>query len=331
MGCNLPLFFFTTVVPPKPTLTGVALAVVTVVVAVVASSLLLKLSDDVSGDVTGAAGLAGGGVGHGVASEFGAITNVSSNREIKATNLQNFVVANMDLTLCCRVKEAFKLPPGPLGFPIIGNLHRLGDLPHRDLQRLSNKYGPIMHLKLGQVPTIVVSTSEVAKLFFKTHDAVFASRPKTQFGNYISYGNKGVAPAQYGPYWRNMRRLCTTELLTNAKIEMFNDVRREELISLVEELKVAANAGAVVGGLTHRNKSFSRDLDKLLMIIIHEHEKHPRDGNQMDIIDVMLSLMDSNNAKDVQFDLEDIKAIVVDLILAGIDTSATTISWVSLR
>ncbi|KAK9114855.1 hypothetical protein Syun_021652 [Stephania yunnanensis] len=220
-------------------------------------------------------------------------------------------------------------------------------------------------------------------LFFKTHDAVFASRPKTQFGKYISYGNKGVVPAQYGLYWRSMRRLCTTELLTNAKIEMFKDVRGEELRSLVEELKVAANAGEVVDvsekvdllvedmvyrmffgkkdyqlmdskvnlreglwlagsfnlidflpflapfdiqGLTHRNKSFGKDLDRLLMTIIDDHEKHPR-GNQRDIIDIMLSLMDSNNAKDVQFDLVDIKAIVTDLILAGIDISATTILW----
>ena len=64
-------------------------------------------------------------------------------------------------------------PPGPKPLPIIGNLHMLGKLPHRSLQALAKKYGPIMSIKLGQVPTIVVSSPETAELFLKTHDTVF--------------------------------------------------------------------------------------------------------------------------------------------------------------
>ncbi|KAK9289239.1 hypothetical protein L1049_017714 [Liquidambar formosana] len=70
-----------------------------------------------------------------------------------------------------------KLPPGPRGLPIIGNLHMLGEFLHRDLHRLANKHGPIMHIRLGFVPTIVVSSPQAAEQFLKRHDLVFASSP----------------------------------------------------------------------------------------------------------------------------------------------------------
>lgn len=69
-----------------------------------------------------------------------------------------------------------KLPPGPRGLPILGSLLVLGKNPHHDLHKLAQKYGPIMHLRLGFVPVIVVTSAEAAELFLKTHDLLFASR-----------------------------------------------------------------------------------------------------------------------------------------------------------
>ncbi|OIT20763.1 PREDICTED: cytochrome P450 CYP736A12-like [Nicotiana attenuata] len=139
-----------------------------------------------------------------------------------------------------------KLPPGPRGLPIIGNLHMLGTLPHRTLYDLSKKYGPIMFLKLGNVPTVVVSSPETAELILKTHDAVFASRPKLKAVEYVSDGAKGLAFAPYGPQWRNARKFCIQELLTAEKIESFAGMRKEEIGVLVRRLKVAADGGEVV-------------------------------------------------------------------------------------
>ncbi|KAJ1405679.1 Cytochrome P450 [Sesbania bispinosa] len=137
-------------------------------------------------------------------------------------------------------------PPGPKALPIIGNLHMLGKLPHRTLQSLAKKYGPIMSLKLGQIPTIVVSSPESAELFLKTHDTVFSSRPKTFASNYISYGNKGLVFTEYGDYWRNVRKLCTIHLLHSSKVEMFASLRKEELRLLVKSLQKAATSHEVV-------------------------------------------------------------------------------------
>ncbi|KAK7369399.1 hypothetical protein VNO80_11436 [Phaseolus coccineus] len=143
-------------------------------------------------------------------------------------------------------KNGKRLPPGPKGLPILGSLHLLGTNPHRDLHQLAQKYGPIMYLRLGYVPTIVVSSPQAAQLFLKTHDLIYASRPPLEVAKYIAWGQRNLAFAQYGSYWRNTRKMCTLELLSHAKINSFRPLREEELDLLVKHLGEAANDGVVV-------------------------------------------------------------------------------------
>ncbi|RHN74434.1 putative costunolide synthase [Medicago truncatula] len=119
-----------------------------------------------------------------------------------------------------------RLPPGPVGLPILGSLLKLGANPHLDLHKLSQKYGPIMHLRLGLVPTIVVSSPQAAELFLKTHDLLFASRPPSEAGKLMFYNQKDVSFSVYGSYWRNMHKMCTLELLSHSKINSFRSMRK---------------------------------------------------------------------------------------------------------
>ncbi|XP_057457732.1 cytochrome P450 CYP736A12-like [Lotus japonicus] len=143
-------------------------------------------------------------------------------------------------------KNGRKYPPGPKPLPIIGNLHLLGKLPHRSIHELAKKYGPIMSLKLGQVPTIVVSSPETAELILKTHDSVFASRPLTQASKYICYDSKGLIFSEYGSYWRNVTKLCTFELLSVNKVQSFAPLRSEEVRVFVKSLEKSAASREVV-------------------------------------------------------------------------------------
>ncbi|KHN29102.1 cytochrome P450 CYP736A12-like [Glycine soja] len=157
-----------------------------------------------------------------------------------------FLVSLAFLRLWRSNKNAKKLPPGPKGLPILGSLHKLGPNPHRDLHKLAQKYGPVMHLRLGFVPTIVVSSPKSAELFLKTHDLVFASRPRFVADQYISWGQRNLGFAEYGSYWRNMRKMCTLELLSQSKINSFRRMREEELDLLIKLVREAANDGAAV-------------------------------------------------------------------------------------
>jgi hypothetical protein len=152
-----------------------------------------------------------------------------------------------------------KLPPGPRGFPLFGNLHMLGELPHRDLHRLAQKHGPIMFLRLGLVNAIVVSSPQAAEQFLKAHDLVFASRPPLEAAKHLSYEQKSLSFAPFGSYWRNIRKMCTLELLSNHKIISFKSMRKEELGLLIDFIGEAAR-DCVAVDLSAKVSSLSADM-----------------------------------------------------------------------
>ncbi|CAJ1963937.1 unnamed protein product [Sphenostylis stenocarpa] len=129
-----------------------------------------------------------------------------------------------------------RLPPGPPKLPLIGNLHQLGAMTHHDLAKLSHQYGPLMHIKLGALSTIVVSSPEMAKEVMNTHDTIFANRPYVFAVDVVTYGSKGMSFSPYGSYWRQMRKICTFELLTPKRVESFQAIREEEASKLVKEI-----------------------------------------------------------------------------------------------
>ncbi|XP_059067771.1 cytochrome P450 71AU50-like [Cryptomeria japonica] len=147
------------------------------------------------------------------------------------------------LTASKRNKGKLGLPPGPRPWPLVGNLHLLGTFPPKSVTQLGKKYGPIMFLRLGSVPTVVASSPAMAKEFLKTHDLIFASRPATSGAKYLGYERRDVALAPYGEYWRQMRKLCTMELLTTKRTESFRWVREEEATAMVRSVWEGSEKG----------------------------------------------------------------------------------------
>ena len=69
-----------------------------------------------------------------------------------------------------------RLPPGPKPLPIVGNLFQLHDPPHKSPADLFKIYGPIIFLKLGSIPTVIISSSKTAKEVLRKHDHLLSDR-----------------------------------------------------------------------------------------------------------------------------------------------------------
>ncbi|AES59942.1 putative cytochrome P450 [Medicago truncatula] len=284
--------------------------------------------------------------------------------------------------------SAPNLPPGPWKLPIIGHIHHLvSSTPHQKLRDLAKVYGPLMHLQLGEISAIVVSSPEYAREVMKTHDIIFASKPKIVAIDILLYGSTDIAFSPYGNYWRQLRKICTIELLTQKRVSSFRPIREEEFTNLIksidsqqgspinitqavvtsimtittraafgnkckgqEQLVSLANGESVgggfdigelfpsakwlqlVSGFRSKIEVLHRQIDLILVNIINEHKEaksKAKEGEvEEDLVDVLQKFQGGNDIdQDICLTDNNIKAIILDIIGAGGETSSTTIVW----
>ncbi|KAL1806873.1 hypothetical protein ACET3Z_029941 [Daucus carota] len=165
--------------------------------------------------------------------------------------LWSILITLMPLAWHLRRKNSFrrsKLPPGPQGWPVIGNIFDLGASPHRSLAALKQKYGPVVWLNLGAVKTMVILSAGAAEELFKNHDLSFIDRFNNDVMRADDYYKSSMALGLYSPYWRTLRRICTVELFNNKRINETVLVRQRcvnKMLSWIEKELVESATGEI--------------------------------------------------------------------------------------
>ncbi|KAK8527119.1 hypothetical protein V6N12_054344 [Hibiscus sabdariffa] len=233
-----------------------------------------------------------------------------------------------------------KLPPGPWKLPLRGNLHQLKpSSPHQNLRDLSNKYGPLMQLQLGEVPTFVVSSAKITEEVLKTNDVVFSHRPRVLAGDIMSYG-----PSNQGSAINLSEKIFSLSYGITARAAFGKKSRGQgEFIRIIKETARLSSAFCLadmypssevlklMSGTRMKVDKLHRDSDKILENIVNEHKEQRNKGDhqgtlEANLVDVLLQLQQQG---DLEFPLgnENIKAVMTDMFGAGSETSATAIQW----
>ncbi|KAF7104449.1 hypothetical protein CFC21_105345, partial [Triticum aestivum] len=180
-----------------------------------------------------------------------------------------------------------RLPPSPWALPVIGHLHHLaGALPHRAMRDLARRHGPLMLLRFGEVPVVVASSPDAAREIMKTHDVTFATRPIRPMQRRIMEGAEGLLFSPYGDAWRQLRKICTVELLSTRRVHSFRPIREDEIGHLLRSVaseasparpvnlseRIAAfvadsSVRAIIGSRTPNRDTFLRLLEEGLKVI----------------------------------------------------------------
>ncbi|KAI3690622.1 hypothetical protein L2E82_48763 [Cichorium intybus] len=275
-----------------------------------------------------------------------------------------------------------KLLPQPWGLPIIGHMHHLiGTLPHRGLMNLAKKYGSLMHLQLGEISTIVVSCPKLAKQVFTTYDLTFSDRAENFTAEVVAYHRTDIVFSPYGEYWRQLRKLCTLELLSAKRVKSFQSLREEECWNFVQDIRssgsgtpinvshcIYSRTGIVVSraafgkglkdtteftGITKKmftelggfdvidifpSKKYIHLLsskrarvaklrnayENVVSKIFAENLSNRSNTSEESLLDVLLRLKDGT---EFPLTVDNVKAVILDVFAAGVDTSGATVEW----
>ncbi|KAL0321062.1 UNVERIFIED_CONTAM: Premnaspirodiene oxygenase [Sesamum radiatum] len=95
-----------------------------------------------------------------------------------------------------------------------------------------------MHLQLGEISVVVISSPRVAKEPLTAHDLAFSSRPRIPSLRTITYNYQDIVMAPYGDYWKQMRKICFSELLSSKNVRSFSTIRDEVAVNLVESIRL---------------------------------------------------------------------------------------------
>ncbi|KAK6947681.1 Cytochrome P450 [Dillenia turbinata] len=136
-----------------------------------------------------------------------------------------------------------RLPPGPIGLPIMGDLITIGDRPHESLAKLAKTHGPLMTVKLGFTTTVVACSTEMSKEILQKNDQAFIGRPVPDAVTAENGYDVSMAWLPGGPKWRNLRKLCTSQVFTTQRLDALQSLRHQMVDKMVKRVTDASKQG----------------------------------------------------------------------------------------
>ncbi|KAD4384220.1 hypothetical protein E3N88_24388 [Mikania micrantha] len=260
---------------------------------------------------------------------------VSNNTEQKVAV---FIVSTLILaivwyksTLPSSSNGAPPLPPGPRSLPIVGSLPFLGRDLHKQFTNMAHTYGPIFKLKLGNKLHIVINTPELAKVVLRDQDETFANRKLTVAASIITYGGQDIVFSENNVCWRNLQgKYGHLEAeLSEMSININEIFGRANLSDFFPILKWFDFQG-VKRDMKKQLQKFDQIMDKIIEDRVASnsdalHNGIEDHGGKKDFLQILLDLKNKEDAKPLH--ITQIKALILDIMAAGTETTSTLIEW----
>ncbi|KAH7852622.1 hypothetical protein Vadar_027103 [Vaccinium darrowii] len=143
-------------------------------------------------------------------------------------------------------KTRSKLPPGPTPLPVIGNLLKLGDNPHKSMAELAKTHGPIMSLKLGQITAVVISSPALAKEVLQKQDLAFSYRTIPNALHAHDQHKYSVIWLPVSDRWRSLRKIMTSNMFSGSRLDANQNLRRQKVKELIAHVGKCCQEGIAV-------------------------------------------------------------------------------------
>ncbi|GMP31569.1 hypothetical protein CsSME_00005727 [Camellia sinensis var. sinensis] len=157
-----------------------------------------------------------------------------------------FTLIQAFLSLVRGSKTCRKLPPGPATLPVVGNLLKLGNKPHKSLAELAKTHGPIMSLKLGQITTVVISSSTMAKEVLQKQDLVFSNRSCPNSVHAQAHDQYSMVWLPVAERWRSLRKIMNSNMFSGNRLDANQSLRQQKVQELISYVGKCCQEGVAV-------------------------------------------------------------------------------------
>nr|XP_002738775.1 PREDICTED: cytochrome P450 2U1-like [Saccoglossus kowalevskii] len=104
------------------------------------------------------------------------------------------------------------LPPGPIGFPVVGYIPFLDkEAPYKSMTDLGTKYGDVFMLQMGSRNVVVLLSYEAIKEAFITKGDSFNGRPRMVLSDLFSAG-RGIVFSTFNEAYKEQRNFAVSGL-----------------------------------------------------------------------------------------------------------------------
>ncbi|KAK8957903.1 Cytochrome P450 77A4 [Platanthera zijinensis] len=154
------------------------------------------------------------------------------------------------------------LPPGPPGWPIVGNLFQVAFSGKQFTQYVSDLipiHGDLFTVRMGVRTLIFIAGANLAREALVEKSLLFVNRPAENPTRSVFSCNKlTVNSALYGPEWRSLRRNMVSGMLSTSRLREFSDVRRAAMDRFIDRIRAeAASAGGAGAVWVLQNARFA--------------------------------------------------------------------------
>ncbi|KAF8514704.1 cytochrome P450 [Hysterangium stoloniferum] len=116
-----------------------------------------------------------------------------------------------------RVPKGLSLPPGPPGYPIIGNLFDLPkSLEWKTYKDWAQSYGDLVYVNVLGTPIAFVNSKELVSELFEKRSSIYSDRPQLPMLCDLMKFDWGIPTMPYGERWRKHRQILNKQFLSSA-------------------------------------------------------------------------------------------------------------------
>ncbi|KAI0027870.1 cytochrome P450 [Vararia minispora EC-137] len=145
------------------------------------------------------------------------------------------------------------LPPGPIGYPIVGNALNLLD--KKQFFSMCESYGDIAYVNLAGQPTIVLNAQHAVADLLDRRAGNFSGRPRLIFSHELLAGGMTFTTEGHTPRWRRMRR-AVNEAFRPSAAAKYHTIEADKAAQLALALANDPHA-TVSGGYSHHYASYA--------------------------------------------------------------------------